>query len=366
MLLLEHMSALPRLRREALREDLENIVLVVHHLELEEIGALMSRLPGARLRRIALWDLGLKRCMDWAGVPVCGLDAVTPDPELEFVCYFAERNRYARDAILRLLAAKGVERVHLLFQAGKRPPAYPPELDFYRKHGARLEAVYQELADEESRRVYAAAVKAWMSGDPAYLPLSPCEAYYHPSVRPEKGDHMIDGGVSDLVASQVMFAESVGTGGAIFGFEPIPYMCESAANTLSVYPQYRMFCQGLGERKEKRFFIEHRDGSSMTDQAQGNLECDMTSIDAFMAEHKIRRLDCIKLDVERCEAAVLRGAAETIEKFRPKLIVCLYHQPEDLMDLPEYVRTLVPEYRIHIAHHSYDLLDTVMYARVPG
>ena len=96
------------------------------------------------------------------------------------------------------------------------------------------------------------------------------------------------------------------------------------------------------------------------------MRCELVSIDDVGREEGLDRVDCIKLDVEGAELAALRGAAETIHRFRPRLVICLYLQPEDLFTVPLYVKSLVPEYRLEVAHASCGFTDTILYAEAPG
>jgi FkbM family methyltransferase len=43
-------------------------------------------------------------------------------------------------------------------------------------------------------------------------------------------------------------------------------------------------------------------------------------LDTWVAQHDVKRLDLIKMDAEGAEAVILRGAIETISRFRPLLI----------------------------------------------
>lgn len=46
-----------------------------------------------------------------------------------------------------------------------------------------------------------------------------------------------------------------------------------------------------------------------------------TTLDAFVKERQLQRLDVMKIDVEGAEVAVLKGAKETLARFRPKMLV---------------------------------------------
>lgn len=73
------------------------------------------------------------------------------------------------------------------------------------------------------------------------------------------------------------------------------------------------------------------------------------------------RVTFIKADVEGMEMALLKGAADTIVRWTPKLAICVYHYPSDILDIVAYIRTLVPEYNMAIRHHSPQLMETVLY-----
>lgn len=70
-----------------------------------------------------------------------------------------------------------------------------------------------------------------------------------------------------------------------------------------------------------------------------------------MLKDKIPTL--IKIDVEGCEREALDGAAKSIAKHKPKLILSLYHRREDLFELPLKVREMNSSYRLYLRHHPY-------------
>lgn len=46
-----------------------------------------------------------------------------------------------------------------------------------------------------------------------------------------------------------------------------------------------------------------------------------TTLDAFVVEHEVSRVDVIKIDIEGAELRALRGAADTVARFRPTILV---------------------------------------------
>ncbi len=58
----------------------------------------------------------------------------------------------------------------------------------------------------------------------------------------------------------------------------------------------------------------------------------------------------------------LVGARKTIQKYKPKLAISVYHKPEDILELPQYILDLVPDYKIALRHYSSIQEETILYA----
>ncbi len=70
----------------------------------------------------------------------------------------------------------------------------------------------------------------------------------------------------------------------------------------------------------------------------------------------------IKMDVEGAELEALKGARETIVQNHPKLAICLYHKPEDIFEIPEYILSLSEDYKFYIRHYQLSDCETLLYA----
>jgi FkbM family methyltransferase len=71
----------------------------------------------------------------------------------------------------------------------------------------------------------------------------------------------------------------------------------------------------------------------------------VTTIDALVSQLKLTRLDFIKMDIEGSEPYALKGAAETLRRFKPRLAIGTYHRPGDLEAIHQRVLTGNPAYR---------------------
>ena len=71
------------------------------------------------------------------------------------------------------------------------------------------------------------------------------------------------------------------------------------------------------------------------------------------------------MDIEGAELKALKGAQHIIKTQRPKLAICLYHNPEDLWEIPNYIKQIVPEYKIYFRQHMELECESVCYVVIP-
>lgn len=70
----------------------------------------------------------------------------------------------------------------------------------------------------------------------------------------------------------------------------------------------------------------------------------------------------IKMDIEGADLEALKGCQNTIRRYHPKLAISVYHKPEDIIEIPCYIKELVPEYRLYLRHYGNGDTETVLYA----
>ena len=95
------------------------------------------------------------------------------------------------------------------------------------------------------------------------------------------------------------------------------------------------------------------------DHTLKGIETDALSVDSMLNGE---RATLIKYDVEGSEREALLGSEQTIKKFKPRLVVSLYHRVGDIIELPLLIHELNPDYRIFMRHHPYiPAWDTNLY-----
>jgi FkbM family methyltransferase len=72
----------------------------------------------------------------------------------------------------------------------------------------------------------------------------------------------------------------------------------------------------------------------------------ITSIDKYVKENGIERVDFIKADIEGAERNMLKGAVSTLKNFAPRLALCTYHLHDDPEVLENLILDANPRYRI--------------------
>ena len=85
-------------------------------------------------------------------------------------------------------------------------------------------------------------------------------------------------------------------------------------------------------------------------------------LDTIVAELSLRRLDCIKMDIEGAEERALKGGIETINRFRPNLAISIYHTPDQFLDIPLYLARNLNKYRFFVRSYHFISNETILYA----
>jgi FkbM family methyltransferase len=178
------------------------------------------------------------------------------------------------------------------------------------------------------------------------------------------GDVVIDGGayVGDTAYA---FSEKAGPAGHIYCFEPSPDIHKKFEKNLALVPLRKTISAvnaGLSDKEGKlgfTFIIGNVAGSRV--DPNGEIQVDITTVDAFVDREKPSKVDFIKMDIEGSECAALRGAENTIKKYRPQMAICIYHKTADHWEVPRTILSFDPNYRFYVRHHTEDSTETVMY-----
>lgn len=126
--------------------------------------------------------------------------------------------------------------------------------------------------------------------------------------------------------------------------------------------EVKIIKKGAWKEQESLFFQsdDMHGASKIIEEGNGSIRVDLDKIDNLIDEEE--NITLIKMDIEGAELAALQGAVRTIRKCKPKLAICVYHKNEDFIQIPNFIREMVPEYKFYLRHHNVSGTETVLYA----
>ena len=68
------------------------------------------------------------------------------------------------------------------------------------------------------------------------------------------------------------------------------------------------------------------------------------TLDDYVVYANLPRVDFIKMDIEGSEVLALAGARQTIQHFKPRLAICLYHKWDDAFTIPQAIHATGVDY----------------------
>lgn len=154
----------------------------------------------------------------------------------------------------------------------------------------------------------------------------------------------------------------------IYMFEPLyeQFKTDSYDGVFQDSDCFSMNKFGLWDKKEEQI-INIGDSGSRIDPKACQVESNQTiikttSVDEFVKENSIKKIDFIKLDIEGAEIRALNGAQDTIKKDRPQMAICIYHSITDYYEIPLYLDSFLENYVYRLGHYHDGPYSTVLYA----
>jgi hypothetical protein len=100
---------------------------------------------------------------------------------------------------------------------------------------------------------------------------------------------------------------------------------------------------------ELRFNVDAGNRSSDAIDPSGSEVIEVGKIDNYTGPNMTVGL--IKMDIEGAELAALKGARDTILRDKPVLAISAYHKPDDLISIPQHIKSLCPEYKLYVRYN---------------
>lgn len=171
--------------------------------------------------------------------------------------------------------------------------------------------------------------------------------YFHRSMKSRYADYvhpretvMDVGGNQGEVA--LYFAQAVNNGGVVHSFEPNPAMFERLLRNIQLNPglpcHAEPFALGASRGSMAMRLLDEKNPSTASIQSTqipfgGWLgEVPITTLDDFVHERGISRIDFLKIDVEGFELEVCRGGEECIRRWHPRIFLELIDHHQRMYD----------------------------------
>ena len=238
----------------------------------------------------------------------------------------------------------------------------PRELDYdyFNKNRSLFDETMGWLEDEKSRKTMDCYLRGHL--ELAEYPVLPVwkhadvEAQYFPEdvISLSENETFVDCGAYDGDTLQ-SFLKRTNSFKAYYALEPDPRLDKDWKNLND--PRIKYYPVGAWNSVGSISFTQHNGcGQIMLDD-----DCE-TVIHTDRIDNIVQNeVTFIKMDIEGSELNALHGAEQSIKRYKPKLAICVYHKREDLITIPQYIRSLNPTYRFYLRVHNPFDSELVLY-----
>jgi hypothetical protein len=103
-------------------------------------------------------------------------------------------------------------------------------------------------------------------------------------------------------------------------------------------------------------------------QRQGShkIKLPLTTIDKLVEELHLNRVDYIKMDIEGAEPNALLGGSQSIKRWKPRMSLSAYHEPDHPVRIPALVRQIRSDYLMECGpceEHGGQIHPDILYFR---
>jgi len=194
----------------------------------------------------------------------------------------------------------------------------------------------------------------------------------------QNGKEVVAAGIGDTVLdlgacwgdTAIYFACKTGPEGKVYSFEFIPENIRLFKGNIALNPhlgsRIHLVEHPATEISGTQLYFEDKGPCSKVQLSSFEGQSGETlsiSIDDFVTNNKLEKVDFIKMDIEGAERYALQGALQTIKKFRPKLAIAIYHSMEDLVEIPQWIKSLNLGYEFFLGHYTIHNEETILFAK---
>lgn len=228
-----------------------------------------------------------------------------------------------------------------------------------------LNSVFQLLSDDISKLCFVNILNYKMSHDMQLIDEIACpaeEQYFDPElIRFSDEDIFFNCGAYTGDTIEEYIRRNNGAYKAIYACEADESNLRVAENAVRINDWHDVIIvpKGVYSFSGNLHFNAVGSGSGYID-AEGTESIDVDTIDNILNG---KRVTFINMDIEGSEYDALLGARCTIEKYRPTLMISVYHKQNDFIRIPMLIKSLNDDYILYFRHYrKRSANETVCYA----
>ena len=247
-----------------------------------------------------------------------------------------------------------------------KPQIFSVARSFYEKFDSELSVFYESLHDELSKRNLISFINQRISGDYNYSKnvISDSTDEYFPKelLEDQKNLILVDCGAFDGNDTKRFFDIY---NGYSFVVEPDKKNNILVENNLRNLDNVTIVNKATSNRDDEILsFAEGGNmGSGIVDES--DVKVSTVTIDSLWKKNLdkfVEKKTVLKMDIEGMELKTLQGAKDFIKLNRPILSICVYHKPEDIVEIPKFIMNINPSYKLFLRRYDSGFRDTVLYA----
>lgn len=264
--------------------------------------------------------------------------------------------------VCEFLTRSGVASVNLIYKYDLESSGFLATHDD-REIAANLTAVRRLLADQRSIQVFDSILDRVLTGrSDSGIMMDVCEPHqYFPAdiIRLTDHESFVDAGAFNGDTVKDFVGRTRAKFDRITSFEVDLINYNALHETVRQMPcADRIKIHNLGIW-DSECDITYSIGKRQSTIGEGEGRGHVVPLDDVLGNDSV---SYIKMDIEGAEPNGLRGARHIIQAQKPKLAICIYHEFRHLWEVPLYIKSLAPEYKIYLRHHTNLEYETVCYA----
>lgn len=228
---------------------------------------------------------------------------------------------------------------------------YDKIYETFMAHLPELQEVYESLIDEMSKKTFCGYWLGRTSAQPGKFVYSNESHHFVSGFIPERGATVIEAGAYDG-GTATLFSDM---GYKVYSFE-LDRNNYALASKVAAEKNFVLENFGLGSYKHEMTYLAWGLASRL--DSRGSQRGQIITLDSYVRENNLPRVDLIRLDVEGAELDTLKGAAATIARFKPILSLSAYRKLEDFWTLMNFVKSIRPDYEFAM-RHLYDTPEDI-------